>query len=220
MSLPADWENIDTVFLDMDGTLFDLKFDTYFWHQYLPLRYSQKNRIEFSHAKELLQGYYKGKAGTLDWYCMDYWTKELGLDLSALTREIAGRIRLFPNVERFLEKLVEAGKHTALVTNAHPDSIAVKMDSIRIESYFNRIVSSHDLGYPKEQQDFWHKMRHMLPYNPGRTLFIDDNLDVLAAAKAYGIRYLLTIQQPDSSKPKRGPMPYDTISDFAQIMPA
>ena len=220
VSMPTDWEKVDTVFLDMDGTLLDLSFDTYFWHRHLPLRYSQKYSIEFNHARELLQGYYKGKAGTLDWYCTDYWTKELDLDVPALKREVAGRIRVFPNVERFLRKLTAAGKHIALVTNAHPDSIAVKMDSVRLETYFDRIVSSHDFGYPKERQDFWHSLMRLQSYDPKTTLFIDDNLDVLAAAKAYGIRYLITIQQPDSSKPRRGRLPYKAISDFAQIMPA
>ena len=217
--MQADWSHVDTVFLDMDGTLLDLSFDTYFWHSYVPMRYSQKNDMEFSHAKELLQGYYKGKAGTLDWYCTDYWTKELGLDLPALKREIAWRIKLFPNAQRFLEKLVEAGKHVALMTNAHPDSIAVKLDSVRIEPYFNRIVSSHDFGYPKEQLDFWTRVMHAYSYDPKKTLFIDDNLAVLDAANAFGIQYLITIQQPDSSKPKRGSLPYPSISDFDEIMP-
>ncbi len=220
MQTPADWGKVSTVFLDMDGTLLDLSFDTYFWHEYLPLRYSQKNGIEFKHAKKLLQSCYQGKAGTLDWYCTDYWTKELGLDVPALKQKIASRIRLFPNAERFLEKLVCANKHIALVTNAHPDSVAVKMKSVQIESYFNRIISSHDFGYPKEQPGFWEVMMPSQPYDPATTLFIDDNLDVLAAAEAYGIRYLITIQQPDTSRPKRDALPYEAISDFAQIMPA
>ena len=219
MSMQAEWKHVDTVFLDMDGTLLDLSFDTYFWHRYVPLRYSQKNGMEFSHAKELLQGYYKGKSGTLDWYCTDYWTKKLGLDLPALKREIAGRIQLFPNALRFLEKLVEAGKHVALMTNAHPDSIAVKLESVRIEPYFDRIVSSHDFGCPKEQLDFWNRVMHSYSYDPRKTLFIDDNLAVLDAANAFGIRYLITIQQPDSSKPKRESLPYESISDFDEIMP-
>ena len=219
MPMSAVWGDVKTVFLDMDGTLLDLSFDSYFWQRYLPLRYSQKNQIEFSHARELLQSYYKGKAGTLDWYCTDYWTKELSLDVVALKREIAWRIRIFPNAERFLERLAAAEKHIALVTNAHPNSIAVKMRSVHIEPYFDRIISSHDFGHPKEQQDFWNRMRRSFPFDPETTLFIDDNLDVLAAAEAYGIRHLITIQQPDSSKPKRDSLPYDAISDFAEIMP-
>lgn len=35
MSL-LDWQQIDTVLLDMDGTLLDLHFDTYFWLTHMP----------------------------------------------------------------------------------------------------------------------------------------------------------------------------------------
>ena len=34
--LGVDWSNIDTVLLDMDGTLLDLHFDNFFWLQHLP----------------------------------------------------------------------------------------------------------------------------------------------------------------------------------------
>lgn len=220
MPMSAAWGAIKTVFLDMDGTLLDLSFDSYFWQRHLPLRYSQKNRIEFSHARELLQSHYKGKAGTLDWYCTDYWTSELDMDVAALKREIASRIRIFPHVEQFLERLVAAKKQVALVTNAHPSSISVKMDCVPIEPYFDRIVSSHHFGCPKEQPGFWEKMMDAFPFDPQATLLVDDNLEVLACAKAYGIRHLVTIRRPDSSKPERDALPYEAISNFAEIMPA
>ena len=39
--LQPDWNSIDTVFLDMDGTLLDLHFDNHFWLEYLPACYSK-----------------------------------------------------------------------------------------------------------------------------------------------------------------------------------
>ena len=35
MTLP-DWQEIDTVLLDMDGTLLDLHYDNYFWLTHIP----------------------------------------------------------------------------------------------------------------------------------------------------------------------------------------
>ena len=58
------------------------------------------------------------------------------------------------------------------------------------------------------------------PFDLASTLFIDDNLSVLAAAEAYGIQNLLTIKQPDSSKPLQDTMHYPALSDFAEIMPS
>ena len=34
-----DWRAIDTVLLDMDGTLLDLRFDNYFWLELVPRKY-------------------------------------------------------------------------------------------------------------------------------------------------------------------------------------
>ena len=42
-SLP--WSEIDTVLLDMDGTLLDLHFDNHFWLEFLPQRYAELHGI-------------------------------------------------------------------------------------------------------------------------------------------------------------------------------
>ncbi|KEP73664.1 nucleotidase, partial [Microbacterium sp. SUBG005] len=36
MHLNIDWQAVDTVLLDMDGTLLDLAFDNYFWQKLVP----------------------------------------------------------------------------------------------------------------------------------------------------------------------------------------
>ena len=36
------WNSIETFFLDMDGTLLDLAYDNYFWHEHIPAVYSKK----------------------------------------------------------------------------------------------------------------------------------------------------------------------------------
>ncbi|HEC04859.1 MAG TPA: haloacid dehalogenase, partial [Thiothrix sp.] len=35
-----NWDEIQTVFLDMDGTLLDLHFDNHFWLEHLPIHYA------------------------------------------------------------------------------------------------------------------------------------------------------------------------------------
>jgi len=41
----VNWQDIDTVLLDMDGTLLDLHFDNYFWLHYLPEKYASAQNI-------------------------------------------------------------------------------------------------------------------------------------------------------------------------------
>ena len=214
-----DWKTITTVFLDMDGTLLDLYFDNFFWHEHVPLRFSQKHAIELELAKQKLLARYRSKSGSLDWYCVDYWSNELGLDIAALKREVAKHIQIFPNVEKFLKKLSHHNKNIALVTNAHRKSISVKMDHLELEGHFEKIISSHDFGYAKEEQEFWHKLMEAEPFDPLTTLFIDDNLSVLAAAESYGVKHLISIKQPDSSKPIQDTLHFHAIADFAEIMP-
>lgn len=219
MQIQVDWRKVTTVFLDMDGTLLDLHFDNYFWHEHVPLRYGEKHSINPGHAKRLLQARYKSKAGTLDWYCTDFWSKELGLDIVSLKQEISHRIQIFPKVRQFLGYLRNTDKRIVLTTNAHRASIDLKVGHFQLASYFDKIVSSHDFGCPKEELLFWNKLMQVEPHDPASTLCIDDNLAVLATAEVYGIRHLITIKQPDSSRPAKETLHYRAISDFSQIMP-
>ena len=55
MSDTLPWNAIDTVLLDMDGTLLDLHFDNHFWLQHLPQRYAEHHQCSLAQARaELL----------------------------------------------------------------------------------------------------------------------------------------------------------------------
>lgn len=220
MQTPIDWENVSAVFLDMDGTLLDLHFDNYFWHEYVPLKYGELHKLDVLQAKQLLQQRYRSKAGTLNWYSTEYWSKTLQLDIPEMKREISHRIKIFPNVREFLEKLKQSNKRVVMVTNAHRDSVEIKIQHLNIQRFFDNIVSSHDFGYPKEEAKFWIKLNQVESYNTASTLLMDDNLTVMAAAEAHGIEHLITIKQPDSSKPVQDTLHYRAINDFAEIMPS
>lgn len=196
-----DWGAIDTVFLDMDGTLLDLHFDNHFWLEHVPKRYAEVRGITLAAAREFLYSQYRAKRGTLDWYCVDHWTELLGLDIALLKAEVDHLIAVHPHVPEFLERLAARGKRRVLVTNAHPRSLALKMERTRLAGHFDRVICAHDLKQPKEAEGFWDAVQAIEPFDRGRTLFVDDNLDVLRAAAAYGFQWLLAIRQPDSTAP-------------------
>ena len=50
---------------------------------------------------------------------------------------------------------VERDMQVLLVTNAHPDTVAIKDAKTGLGDYFDGIHSSHDYGHAKESQDFW-----------------------------------------------------------------
>jgi len=214
-----DWQAIDTIFLDMDGTLLDLHFDNYFWLEHVPLRYAQLRGIDLEAAKEELATRYRAVEGTINWYCMDYWSRELELDIELLKHEVDHLIAVHPHVVEFLEQAHSHGKRLALVTNAHMKSLGLKMERTRLAHHFDQVISSHDFGVPKENPAFWGHLQRREPFDPQRTLFVDDSLSVLRSAQLYGIAWLLAILRPDPRQPLRQVTEFTAIHDFSEIMP-
>ena len=212
-----DWKNISSVFLDLDGTLLDLHYDNYFWLHHVPIRYAEKHALDQAHAHEILNEKYSAVYGSLNWYCVDYWSAELNLDIAALKREMVDKICVRPNVEEFLQFLHMQGKRVVLVTNAHSASVQIKMDKTKLDRFFDRIITSHELKHAKEQVEFWPALQSMEAFDTNTTLFIDDNFDVLDAAKNYGIKHLLAIKKPDSQGEEKEHGHYAMLESFRQI---
>ncbi|MDO3381395.1 GMP/IMP nucleotidase [Gilvimarinus algae] len=213
-----DWQAIDTVMLDMDGTLLDLHFDNYFWVQHLPERYAEIHGRPFDLVREELAGQIASRQGSLQWYCLEFWSETLKLDIRALKEEIKHKIQIRPHVEDFLDRLRDHGKQVMLVTNAHPQSMSLKFDVTQIDRRMDLIVSSHEFLHPKEAQEFWQALSEREAFDADRTLFIDDTLRVLDSARDYGIAHLLAIHQPDSQIERRVEG-YPAIEHFSEIMP-
>ena len=213
------WHEIDRVFLDMDGTLLDLHFDNHFWRELVPMRYAEANRLDLETSKAQLYARYRDKEGTMEWDCVEYWSRELGLDIAGLKEEIDHLIKLHGHVIDFLDATRKAGKRTVLVTNAHSRSLALKMARTGLHNHFDALICAHDFGYPKEDLRFWTQLERNEPFSPDSTLFIDDSLAVLRTAHRYGIRHLLAVRQPDSRSPPRDIDEFPAIDSFSEIMP-
>lgn len=216
MPLP-DLKQIDTILLDMDGTLLDLHFDNHFWLEYVPVCYSKKHDIPLEQATKKLMQRYQEVRGSLDWYCVDFWTKELELDIAQLKYEVAHKIAVHPFVHDFLQSARTHGKRVVLVTNAHSASLSIKMNKTELVEYFDRIVISHDIGVAKEDAGFWEKLQDMEPFDPVRTLLIDDNHEVLECAERYGINHLLAIHKPDSQGGEMSHERFYVLKSFEEI---
>lgn len=214
-----DWKKIDTVLLDMDGTLLDLNFDNHFWKEFVPLHFAKQNSMSIEQAKKHLQPQFKSTEGKLEWYCLDYWSKQLNLNIAGLKKEISGLISILPHVIDFLEALHQSHHQVFLVTNAHRDTLDIKMDKTRLNHFFDQIICSHDYGVPKEHQSFWQQFHQHYSFEKNKTLFVDDSLAVLDSARLFGIEHLISISKPDSKLPKRNIENYSAIEDFRDLMP-
>jgi HAD superfamily hydrolase (TIGR01509 family) len=213
------WPTVNTVFLDMDGTLLDLHFDNHFWREHVPARFAEKHGLDIDQARSELFPRFARAEGTLDWYCVDYWSRELELDIEELKREVDHLIAVHPHVIEFLDQLRQAKKRIVLVTNAHGKSVDIKFERTRISGHFDAVISSHELGLPKEHLDFWERLQSAEQFNRETTLLIDDSLPVLQSAKRYGIAHLLAVYHPDSKGPRRNVEPFSAIEHFTELMP-
>ncbi|MCB1657259.1 MAG: GMP/IMP nucleotidase [Moraxellaceae bacterium] len=215
-----DWSVIDTVLLDMDGTLLDLHFDNYFWQIHVPEQYGQQHGLTLQESQTQLAPRFAAQQGSLNWYCLDYWTQDLGLDIVQLKHNIQERISLRADALDFLEALAASNKQVWLVTNAHPQALALKLNKTLISHYFDHIVSSHQFGKPKEQLSFWADLQHYAHFDPQRTLFIDDSESVLKTASAFGIKHIFSIHQPDSQHQQPRHSAFKMIEHFKELLQA
>jgi 5'-nucleotidase len=213
-----NWSHIDTVLLDLDGTLLDLHFDNHFWLEHLPVRYADHHQMTVDEARTILRAHMQTIEGTLPWYCLDYWARWLSMDVMALKHEIAHLIAVKPLVTEFLAATRARHKRIILVTNGHRLGLQLKLARTGLDMQFDRLVSAHDFGAPKEQRAFWEQLHALEPYDPARTLLVDDNLHVARQARAYGIAHIIVPRQPDSRRPPRDIQEFLGLTSFAELI--
>lgn len=214
-----NWSKIDTVLLDMDGTLLDLHFDNHFWLNVIPEQHAIVRNIGLDEAKADIVKRYQAVHGQIQWYCLDYWEQQLNLPIMELKRQTQHLIKVREDVPAFLTALRQAGKELILLTNAHPESVILKFEKTAIDNYLDGVVSTHQYGVSKEHQSLWQQVHADLGFDKQRTLFIDDSLSVLKAAKEFGIGHLLAVANPDSKQPHNEISDYLNITDFSHVHP-
>ena len=213
-----DWREVTWVLLDMDGTLLDKHFDDYFWEILVPQEYARRRGLDLEASRQEVFARYQRQEGTLNWTDIDFWSQELELDIPALKEGIRHLIEVHPDAEDFLKFLRRQGKRVALVTNAHYKTLNLKMNQTGLLGYFDEVISSFDLGKPKEDLGFWEILQARLNFDPSRAVLIDDNAEVLAAARRYGLAHMLFKAKSSSQQPAENHKDFPSIASFHELM--
>ncbi len=211
-------ECCETVMLDMDGTVLDLAFDNYMWLKHVPERYAAARGLAPEEARERLYARFRAMHGRLEWYCLDHWSDDLGLDIAELHREQNHRIGYLPGAEDFLAAVRERDVRLLLVTNSHMETLRIKDDVTDITAHFDAIYSSHEFGVPKERQEFWEALEEAEGFDTATTLFVDDTVRVLDSARNFGLTNLVEITHPDTSQPQREQPSYRGVSGLSDLL--
>lgn len=218
--MTLNWNDIDTVLLDMDGTLLDRHFDDHFWLEHVPARWAERNKTDLEYARTHLYALFRSQENTLNWTDLDYWSDRLKMDIPLLKKEVEHLIAVHPFVIEFLLFLRHHGKSVWLVTNAHSKTLDLKMRKTLIGPYFDGIISAHQVGLPKEDGRFWGALQQFIPYRPDRTMLGEDSETNLGTAADYHIRYLIYVGRYSSSITPQQSQRFTTINYFNQLIPA
>ncbi|MDH4046974.1 MAG: GMP/IMP nucleotidase [Gammaproteobacteria bacterium] len=208
----------DTLMLDMDGTVLDLAFDNYVWKELIPGEFARLHGIAPDEARAELFGQFRSMQGKLDWYCLDHWSERLGLDILAIHRNVNHRIGFLPGARQFLDAVSKTTTRLLLVTNSHPDTLALKTEVTGVADFFDAIYSAHEFGYAKEDQSFWHALQATEGFDAKRTLFVDDTVPVLKSAATYGVGLLVHVTRPDTTRSSRQDPGFAGVESVADLL--
>lgn len=220
MTITFPWSQIDTLLLDMDGTLLDLAFDRIFWQQRVPQALSDERKISLEDAQAILMDETQRVRHTLHWYCLDYWRDTLRLDIHGMLAAQGHEATLRDDTLPFLSALGACGKQRILLTNAHPDNLSVKLKYTGLDRHLDLLLSTHTFGYPKEDQRLWQAVAEQTGFAADKTLFVDDSEVILDAAATFGVAYCLGIKNPDSGREETVFRRHPAINDYRMLLPA
>ncbi|HYM38095.1 MAG TPA: HAD family hydrolase [Nitrospiraceae bacterium] len=213
-----DWNSVDDVLLDMDGTLLDRDFDNFFFEEELPRRYAALHRLSEQAAREKLFALYRSVEGELAWTDLHYWTRTLGIDVVAMTQELSGRIGYLPGAEAFLKGLRKRRKRVTVLTNAHEDGVVIKSRKTGIDTQVDRIVNAFEVGCLKMRLEYWPACQKLVGFDPARSLYIDDDEACLAAARAFGIRHIYHSARSSTKLPAHPSSLYTALENLQVLM--
>lgn len=214
---PPDWSHIDTVCLDLDGTLLDQAYDNHIWRDLVPQRFAVAHALDMHAAYSEIARRFEARRGTLSWYCIEHWSRDLGIDIGALHREVRSHVAWLPGAQSFLLRMREAGKKLVLLTNSHPVALAVKHEQTGVLDYLDASATSHEFGHPKEDGRFWEAAVARFGFDPARSLFADDNTHMLEAASAAGLRWVYGIRHWDTRGPRREHADHPSVDSVADL---
>ena len=171
--------------LDLDGTLLDLAFDNLFLARAGARGLGaaaldstlEAARAELAPRFRACEGRSSGIASSIGAASSSWISRHS-------SRPKPQRIRWLPGAREFLQRVRALGKRLLLVTNAHPTALAIKDARTQVISHFDAGFSSHAFGAPKEHPRFWQELARVAPFDAARSLFVDDSLPVLRAARA------------------------------------
>ena len=202
--------------IDLDGVILDTKYDNFFWQKYIPKVYAEKNKISLSDAVNFTHALFHYKKKTKDWYDITYWSNILNIDIAKEKEKKINmdKISLKDGSLDTLDKLKNQGKKLFLITNAHRITLNIKLKKFDISKYFDEMICSHELGYVKEDIQFWHILRLKLKLDYKYSVLVEDTFDNINSAHHAGLNNFVYIS---GNKKFTSPLSPLIVKSFSEL---
>ena len=206
--------------IDLDGVILDTSYDNYFWQKYIPRVYAQKQAIDEKDAISVTHTLFNYKKKTKDWYDVVYWSNLLDIDIihEKKKSENMSLIKLHEGSLDVLETLRNLNKKLFLVTNAHRKTLEIKLSKFNLSKYFDKLICSHELGYVKEDIQFWHLLRNKLQIDYNDSVLIEDTFDNITSAHHAGVSNFIYISNEKKDLGKIKPLMLGSLSELSSSM--
>ena len=202
--------------IDLDGVILETSYDNYFWQEHVPKIYAKKNNISYKDGINFTHALFNYKKGSKDWYDVNYWSNILDIDIieEKKKQENMSLIRMHQGSVEVLENLNRLKKKLFLVTNAHRKTLNVKLSKFELSKYFDELICSHELGYIKENIQFWCLLRNKLGIIYEQTVLIEDTFDNISSAYHAGMSNFIYISDKEENKQN---ITTENMKSFAEL---
>ena len=166
----------------------------------MPAEVAKAKNVSFHDAKAEVVSMGRVLEGTLPWYELSHWEQFFNIDLIKPALEHTSLINFLPGAEKTLEILSKKDINVILLTNCDSRLLNVKSDSVPFLQYVDVCQSSTELGFIKEEKDYWDLVFKKFKIDPAASIFLDDNKSIVRMAKKCGIESAYHVLEPTSDK--------------------
>ena len=180
--------NFNTVILsDLDGVILDLNYDIKFWKEWLPAELAIKSGEPIAAMRENLVSLMKEQEAGLNWYDLNFWDELLDVDCLEIIKAQEERCSFLPGALESLKEISSLPNPKYILTNGDPRLFHFKSESAQFLDFFDASLCSMQMGYAKEQKEFWSLASNYLRVDLQNSIFIDDNFKVVTSAVNAGV---------------------------------
>jgi len=184
--------------IDLDGVILDTSYDNYFWQKHIPRVYAQKKGIDEKDAISVTHTLFNYKKKTKDWYDIVYWSNLLDIDI--------------------IHEKKKSENMSLIKLHDHRKTLEIKLSKFNLSKYFDELICSHELGYVKEDIQFWHLLRNKLQIDYNDSVLIEDTFDNIKSAHHAGVSNFVYINNEKKDLGKIKPLTLGSLSELASSM--